>query len=156
MVLTITIDVSEIPNNLRTKALSLLVSGSSSYTITVETPGVSISSNLQSGLINLQWDIEEPKQKNLAIASTENQEASKISCYPNPVNNLLNIKLENIEGNSTIKIFDITGKQRFFTELHSQNDLLILNKNELKLTSGIYFLQFTENAKTCTKKILVK
>ena len=73
---------------------------------------------------------------------------SKIICYPNPANNILNISgLENID--KTIKILNVLGE-----EIMHINNVDIIDISSL--SEGVYFAIITYNNKQINKKILIK
>ncbi len=68
--------------------------------------------------------------------------------YPNPANDILNIKVGTIKENTKIKIADVIGRTILITEYKSQLDISFLEK-------GIYFVTIQQEGKTLgTKKII--
>lgn len=91
---------------------------------------------------------------NLRIEGTlgiEDFSANSFSIYPNPSNNIFNIKLNNIN-EFEFEVVDITGK-------------VIINKNKIsnnsyqldmsKYSSGMYFINISADQKTATKKLIL-
>lgn len=74
-----------------------------------------------------------------------------ILIYPNPANNLLNIKLPYAE-NSFVQIYDATGK---LAAEFSGNET-VLTKDVSFLDSGVYFVNITINDKSFRKKIVIQ
>ena len=73
--------------------------------------------------------------------------------YPNPVNDILNIKVAELNSNSTITIFDIAGKMVLSSTL--KNGLNTMNVNSLN--SGIYFYAIKQNNEIIeTKKLIIQ
>ncbi len=70
-----------------------------------------------------------------------------ISVYPNPVNNVLNIK--GVE-NAKIGISDLTGKTLYSGYCRDK----VFRYDMSGLNSGIYFVTVSDNSKTVTKKII--
>lgn len=79
-----------------------------------------------------------------ALGITEN-ELSRITFYPNPVSDVLNIS-ENVD---KIEIIDQNGKR--VKTIHNQNTIDLKN-----LTSGMYYLKISNGKKTETKKFIKK
>lgn len=84
----------------------------------------------------------------LGTLSTQNPELSKISLYPNPIDQEVNIKIPSNIILDQIKIYNITGKKVF----ESTNNDLILDLNHL--ASGLYILKLNTNAGNKAFKIL--
>ncbi len=73
---------------------------------------------------------------------------NSFSVYPNPANDVLNIKVGTIKENTQIKIADVIGRTILITESKSQLDISFLEK-------GIYFVTIQQEGKTLgTKKII--
>ncbi|MFK7782960.1 T9SS type A sorting domain-containing protein, partial [Psychroserpens sp.] len=71
--------------------------------------------------------------------------------YPNPANNLLNIKLNNIT-NAKLSIYDIQGKLVFKNSISEQE--LELNVSDLQ--SGLYFVKLNTDTKEFVKKLIIE
>ncbi len=154
--LLVTIDISQIPSDLRTKALSLVVSGNNgNFTVVAETPDVSLSSNPGSGLINLQWDIEEAKVLKTQFDQTLFNESNELECYPIPAVDYITIQTEGFEDHATLQIFDIAGKIVYQTTINQQF-VTTLNCADSNLESGVYFITVSDQSKQLSRKILVK
>ncbi len=91
------------------------------------------------------WDIT------ISCASLSNTEFSQkdISVYPNPVNDLLNIKSE--VALEKLEIFNINGKLIFEKQLNQQLDVV---SNLSFLSSGIYFLKLEGEKSSIIKRII--
>ena len=78
----------------------------------------------------------------------ENEGEAAVQLYPNPVQNRLHLKgnWQSLEG---IIIRDVKGKVLYHEEPQASLDLT-------KLSSGIYFLQFTSQGKSWTEKFVKK
>ena len=75
-------------------------------------------------------------------------ELSDLSIYPNPANDILNIKASSNLSDRVATVFDVTGKRVL-------NEKIINNKlNISKLQSGIYILRLEANGKLLNKKFI--
>ena len=74
---------------------------------------------------------------------------SSFEVYPNPANDVLNIKVGTIKENTKIKIADVIGRTILITESKSQLDISFLEK-------GIYFGTIEQNGKTLDTKKIIK
>ncbi|MFV0571419.1 MAG: endonuclease [Xanthomarina gelatinilytica] len=81
---------------------------------------------------------------------TENYDLDKISVYPNPVSNQLNIQLQHSK-ETQIDIYNILGK-RVFTKTINQSQSIQLDN----LNSGVYILKLTQGNTTISKKLIKK
>ena len=86
----------------------------------------------------------------------EQKEAPSVMLYPNPVSNQnLNINFHNFKGQTTLNIYDISGK------LVYQEELNIADSDQSKavqinLSQGIYNIQLINNDNVVIKRLLVK
>ncbi len=76
-------------------------------------------------------------------------EADKVTIYPNPVDNVLQIERENAS-EQTYNILSVTGKRIQSFRLTGKRGSINLSH----LPGGIYFLQYAENGKLISKKII--
>ena len=73
-------------------------------------------------------------------------ETDYFSMYPNPVNNVVNIKFNNaLRGKLTISIYNIQGKRVFNTEAYSVNNKIQFNVSTL--SNGMYFVKLKNEKK---------
>ena len=83
----------------------------------------------------------------------ENETPANFSVYPNPVNDVLNVNASNIDNNSNITVYDITGKT-------VATSVLVNGKNQLNLknlNAGVYFYTIRNNKAVIeTKKLIVQ
>ncbi|SHL75982.1 BspA family leucine-rich repeat surface protein [Chryseobacterium polytrichastri] len=85
---------------------------------------------------------------NSVLATSETSIKNDITIYPNPANDFIYVK--NLKGNSTYKIFDLSGRI-------IQQDILNDEKiNVSNLMSGNYILQIISKDKTQTLKFIKK
>ena len=83
--------------------------------------------------------------------SSKKEGQSKVSIYPNPVQNFFIIESSDL-GNMNYRIFNNTG------QLVSQSKIYN-SKNKISTESwekGIYYIQITTNQETITRKIVLK
>ncbi len=87
-----------------------------------------------------------------AVASTINNELSKVSLYPSPANNQLSIKNLNNKV-SKVEIFNLLGKKLISKNIESLNPTI----NTSNLTNGIYLVKLSDlNNTSAIKKIIVQ
>ncbi len=86
-------------------------------------------------------------------------EAANVSIYPNPTNQTATLSYHlNLKGDTKIELIDVLGKK--IMEVNNSNQAegdynVQISKNELKLLSGVYFVKFTINNNTITKKLII-
>lgn len=73
-----------------------------------------------------------------------------INTYPNPVNDIVNIKMEGNALLESVKIMDMSGAELIFVKTNSNNYTL----NTSVLSPGVYLLQIQTNEGTTTRKIV--
>ena len=83
------------------------------------------------------------------LLGTEDQQASKIRLYPNPVKDVLTISMPNSD-TGVIELYNILGEKVLVAKLTSSNSSL--NLSELK--SGIYLATINTSSNSTTKKIV--
>lgn len=83
-----------------------------------------------------------------ATGFTKEEFEAEMEAYPNPASSYLNIFIPSIEGVTTVKVVDISG--RVVQELEVLNTLTVDVSN---LPNGVYFLQAATNSFLATKKI---
>ena len=77
----------------------------------------------------------------------------KFSVYPNPATDVLNINIENLEGNASVSVYDIVGKQVATSKLNNGTNTL----NVENLTAGVYFYSIRkDNTIIETKKVVIQ
>lgn len=85
----------------------------------------------------------------LGINETKN---SNFSIFPNPTTGILNIKFENIENETQIKILDISGRE-IISNLISTKETQIDLSN---VSKGIYFVKLQNEKFSETQKVVIK
>jgi len=84
------------------------------------------------------------------VLATPTFEENIFSFYPNPANNYINITSNNIQDETTIRIFDITGKQVLKqTLIESVLDVSMLH-------SGVYIIKINQNNKVEAQRLVIK
>ena len=79
---------------------------------------------------------EDPTLENCEVLSLENT-TNLASVYPNPSNGLVSISSEYINGQTTVQLIDINGRQVFNKKYNFENKI---NLNFENISSGIYIL----------------
>ncbi len=78
----------------------------------------------------------------------------KISLYPNPVNNILKVNIENASSDGTIEIYDTNGQLlQKSTILEKENHNINIDVSNFK--SGVYLLRWNSNGNTLIKTFTV-
>ncbi|WP_075603264.1 T9SS type A sorting domain-containing protein [Saccharicrinis aurantiacus] len=87
--------------------------------------------------------------KNATSINTTNESGIKV--YPNPANDILNIKLNNTEESALVSIIDINGKS-INTSIFNGGQTSI-NTSDL---SGIYIIKIETKSKTLVKRVIIQ
>ncbi|MCU7552738.1 alginate lyase family protein [Chitinophagaceae bacterium LB-8] len=74
----------------------------------------------------------------------------KVVVYPNPVTDILNIKLESLETDATVQVYNTNGAVVYTKRLTSLTQALSLKE----LASGIYYVRVNNGGKITTEKIM--
>lgn len=74
-----------------------------------------------------------------------------VAVYPNPTKDILNISMPQINGNATLKLFDIQGRKVLETTTNSKNEVLHIGD----LQGGIYMLTIENENSKINKKIVL-
>jgi len=86
--------------------------------------------------------------ENFTILGVDALQAPEVSLYPNPVDQVIDIKLQNNNQIKSISLFDALGRQIFKKE-GAINEL-----NISQLPSGVFFLQIQTNEGIAVKKVI--
>jgi hypothetical protein len=78
-----------------------------------------------------------------------NSSATAVQIYPNPVSDLLNVRVDALSGPVTIAIFSITGK-RYFTQTYTSLSEEVINVSGLP--QGMYLVKVNEKVTKILKK----
>jgi hypothetical protein len=95
------------------------------------------------GIPNLQLALE-------IGLSLQEEDVLEIKVFPNPVSDVLNIKMPLESGNTTLTIFDVIGNRVLEKAMSSNNDVI----NMSNLASGLYMLQIKSAVKSKTVKLI--
>lgn len=80
---------------------------------------------------------------------------TRVEAYPNPVRDQLNLRIEGLEGTTTVTITDAQGKLLQVVEENLLNNEATLTYNVSDLAQGIYFIYVRNNGHTIAKKFVV-
>lgn len=91
----------------------------------------------------------------LVSVSVENEpERSATKIYPNPATKEINIAFEQAVGNSTVVLYDITGKVVYYKQLSQVSAGHIEKINTDGLASGVYALKISNDQQAASYKII--
>lgn len=65
---------------------------------------------------------------------------NKISLFPNPATNTVNVRIDDLTGSAQLKVFDVMGKM----VINQQTNKTVTELNIAKLSSGIYMLNISD------------
>ena len=111
--------------------------------------------SLDEDFIFEEFDIWKLEKKGFVPNQTL-EEYSMFRVYPNPVinNNGITIKIKDeMAGTVTFKLFNSSGM--FISEFHPASNSIVIPRNKLPASKGIYFLKGSNGHSTQTKKLLV-
>ena len=98
--------------------------------------GGTIASNFNEDILEIDY-VRVYQESPLGIADLETN--FKISSYPNPVSNLLNIKISNVQNQTaSLSLYDLTGRLISNTESRIRNQKISYNTSSLG--TGVYFV----------------
>ena len=84
-----------------------------------------------------------------------NTAAAKVSIVPNPNNGQMRINFEDMEGLTSVKVFDMTGNQIDAFETIVSTNLYSYDYTMKQHAEGIYLFAFTNNSRVFTKKVVI-
>lgn len=99
-----------------------------------------------------------------AIAANESPEAPAVDpiaseptvkLYPNPTSENVNVRIEGISGQTTIRISTLTGKTVAHRAISIDNDFSIETFNVSDLTPGVYVLQIVNDDAVISRKLVI-
>ena len=86
----------------------------------------------------------------------ENQNfPAKVNIVPNPNNGQMHLDFENMEGKTSIKVFDMTGNQIDAFETNINSNRYNYDYNMKRYAEGIYFFVVSNNNRIFTKKVVI-
>jgi hypothetical protein len=74
----------------------------------------------------------------------------RVSAFPNPVSDVVNIKIADLQGSAGIRVFDIYGK----LVMQQTSGQALTELNVSKLSAGLYMIKVSNNGKENTLKIV--
>ena len=95
---------------------------------------------------------EDPTLENCEVLSVENI-TNLASVYPNPSNGLVSVSSEYINGETTVQLIDINGREVFKRNFNFENKI---NFNFENISSGIYILKLNNNNIFYNYKLILK
>ena len=95
---------------------------------------------------------EDPTLENCEVLSIENI-TNLASVYPNPSNGLVSVLSQYINGETTVQLIDINGRQVFKGNYNFENKI---NLNFENISSGIYILKLNNNNIFYNYKLILK
>lgn len=115
--------------------------------------GVNASSGSNEDALDQTEDFVEPAPGPNCLLSVnyfENEDSFRV--YPNPTNNLLNVRINNYVGKVTIQVIDING--RVVNEYRNEDFNTEKSLNLSNLQSGMYILKVSGDSLNFTQKIM--
>jgi len=95
------------------------------------------------------------KYTDQTVGINKNNTSSITSIYPNPVNEEVHIKLDDLYNNVNISIYDMLGNE-VFEQKFKEKDKIDLNSGISSLSDGIYFIAILADNKKSVSKIIKK
>ncbi len=123
--------------------------------------------NIANGIYNIAVFAEGNSMKRFATTSillkqdksNPNQQEIKMSVYPNPAKDIVNIEfVTTTTAKYAIELFDIVGKklmEKQLGNLNIGNQQIQLSTNQLNLPSGSYLISLTQNGERKNSKVFV-
>ncbi len=123
--------------------------------------------NIANGIYNIAVFAEGNSMKRFASTSillkqdksNPNQQEIKLSVYPNPAKDIVNIEFATTTtANYALELFDIVGKklmEKQLGTLNTDNQQIQLSTNQLNLPSGSYLISLTQNGERKSCKVFV-
>ena len=83
------------------------------------------------------------------------QAKANVSIAPNPNNGLMHIRLENMEGHTAVRVFDMTGTQIDAFETYDNASLYSYDYAMKHNAQGIYYFIFSNDDRQITRKVVI-
>ncbi len=93
---------------------------------------------------------------NCIFGIEENADESTMTIYPNPSNGQFTLSLQSNSGQGTADLFDVSGKHVFSKQLKTTEGTNQITINTGQLQQGIYLLQWTENSRKFTQRVIIE
>ncbi|WP_284652456.1 T9SS type A sorting domain-containing protein [Flavobacterium terrisoli] len=100
------------------------------------------------GLFIAKYNIE----STCIVLGNPTPEEKRFEIYPNPSDGLVNISIKDLESNTTLTVFDISGKKVFSGIIENEESTINLGN----LNSGLYIIELTSGDKSTHKKLILK
>lgn len=93
--------------------------------------------------------------KSSFLGLDDNSEAAKVSIVPNPNNGQMRIQFEDMEGATSVKVFDMTGNQIDAFETNVGTSHYNYDYTMKQHTGSVYLFVFANNHRMFTKKVVI-
>ncbi|WP_053992103.1 S8 family serine peptidase [Mangrovimonas sp. TPBH4] len=118
---------------------------SGEYTITVTHKGTLVDDLQDFSLIVTGID---------ASLGVEENIMENISVWPNPAQDVINLKLTSLENNTNVSLYDIHGRMVYQSEVKTSSLVHTINVKEF--SAGVYFLNVENGTQNFNKKIVIE
>ena len=122
----------------------LTTNGEGKVTVVIQDPGIY---TVESAGESLTLDVSESTDVN-----TEKIEGFAV--YPNPADQLVTIRALNLDGQTQLKVFSVTGEVVFERLVNIGTDTFEINASAW--SSGVYVIQVMNGEKVGTRKVIIK
>ncbi|MCX6271936.1 MAG: T9SS type A sorting domain-containing protein, partial [Bacteroidetes bacterium] len=96
------------------------------------------------------------KTEDPGTIETETETANPLTLYPNPTTGTLNVEFNSaVSGNTTIRVFDLTGRTVYSEIVESKEGLMTRELNLQQLQKGLYFVEISNSGQKLTEKLLI-
>ena len=107
------------------------------------------------------WDQFTMQKSGVRIAgSMEGSLVNDLSVFPNPSSGQFTIAFPAPKSNTRISVYDINGRQVYFTEVAKSEALepveIRINRTDMFVRRGIYFVRLESDEQVITKKLLIE
>ena len=90
-----------------------------------------------------------------SYGTLENTQNCHVEVYPNPNNGEMTLSFENMPGTVMVKVCDMTGNIKDSYTVTNGYEKQTHRYNSNRLSQGVYFFQFSSQAGTITKKVII-
>lgn len=107
------------------------------------------------------WDQFTIQKSGVRMAGSVDVSAvNEFSIFPNPSSGQFTVAFPAPKSNTRITVFDINGRQVYYTEVAKREALepveIRINRTEMFVRQGIYFIRFESDEQVITKKLLIE